>query len=172
MKKILVAVAAVSLIALPAAGAQAKPSGKAHGKSERAGERDSSERRSGERRGRSKRCRKPTRRGFVVRGSLAGHDADSVTLEVARANRHARRWLRDNGPTFDTSRARVSFEGVEDGNGDGAVDLADVVATDRVRVIGKLSVPKRGCDGDTELAVRKVSVVREVEEEDEVESEE
>ena len=174
-KNVLAAAAVVALAAIPVAGVQAKPPGERGDRAERGGERQSTERggarRDGERRsgerGRSRRCARQVRRGFVVRGSLTSFEADSVTLEVQRANRHARRWLRDNEPVFDTSDARVRFGGVTDGNGDGAVDFADVVATDRVRVIGKVSSPKRRCEGETTVSIRKVIVTRETEEEEE-----
>lgn len=165
MKKIVPAVvAAAALVAFPVAGVQAKPAGKRGQDTERhAGKRDAESKRNAK----SKRCKKQSRRGFVVRGSLAGYDAESVTLDVERANKHARRWLRDNDPTFDTSAARFAFEGVDDASGDGHVDLDDAVATDRVRVLGKLSMPKRGCDGDGSLHVHKVVVTRETEDGDE-----
>lgn len=151
MKKIIVcAVVAVSLVAMPVLSAEAKP-GKG-GKSAKAQK--------------SKRCKKPRRLGFVVRGSLASFDAESVTLTVAKANRHARRYLESNPATFSTADAKVRFVGVTDTGTDG-VGVEDVVATDVVRIRGKLVVPKRGCSGDTTLVVRKVKVIRpDVEEEE------
>lgn len=108
----------------------------------------------------SKKCRKLHAVGFSVRGSLAGYDAASVTLEVGEANKHARVYLAANPPTFATAGASLRFEGVTDADGDG-VGLEDVVSTDRVEVVGKLVQPKKGCAGETSLSVRRVVVTRE-----------
>jgi hypothetical protein len=144
VKKIVVCAAvAASLVAMPVLTADAKP-GKS-GKSAKAQK--------------SKRCKKPRRLGFVVRGSLASFDSTSVTLDVARANRHARRYLESNAATFATADARVRFVGVTDTGTDG-VGFEDVASSDRVRVLGKLLVPKRRCEGDTSLVVKKIKVVR------------
>lgn len=97
-----------------------------------------------------------------MQGSLASYDDASVALDVARANRHAAKWLSaPNAPAFAIAGVRLAFEGVTDANGTG-VGLDDVVATDRVRVVGKLSRPKRGCPaGEQLLKLRVVKVTRE-----------
>ena len=64
----------------------------------------------------------------------------------------------------------MSFAGVTDGDLSGAVDLADALPTDRVRVLGKLALPKRGCEGEAVLTLRKVKVLREVATETEAET--
>ncbi len=144
MKRFAIAAAlSASLVAFPALSADARPA--KGGKSVKVKK--------------SKRCAKQHRVGFVAGGTLAGFDGQSVTLTVQRANRHARRYLESNPPTFSTVGARVSFVDVTDA-GDNGVGFEDVLATDRVAVIGKLSVPKRRCTGEVSLAVRKVVVVR------------
>ena len=135
MKKVALAVAAIAVLALSPA-AQAKP-------------------------GSSKRCAKSPGVGFVATGSLAGYDETSVSLDVARANRHARRWLASNEPVFSLLSVEPSFEGVTDTNADGAIDFADVVASDSVQVMGKVTRPKRGCEGASSLKIRRVTVTRE-----------
>jgi hypothetical protein len=111
----------------------------------------------------SSRCKKVKRVGFVVQGALAAYDATTATLTVRKANQHARRWLAvPNPPTFDVASARKKFAGIADGNGTG-VGFDDVLPTDRVRVIGKLLVVKRGCEQaltQSPLSIRKVQVTR------------
>ena len=135
MKKVALAATAIAVLALCPV-AQAKP-------------------------GSSKRCAKSPAVGFVATGSLAGYDETSVSLGVARANKHARRWLVSNEPVFTLLGVQPSFEGVTDANADGAIDLADVVASDTVQVMGKLTRPKRGCEGASSLRIRRVTVTRE-----------
>ena len=139
MKKVALTAATIAVLALSPA-AQAKP-------------------------GSSKRCAKSPAVGFVAAGSLAGYDETTVSLDVAQANRHARRWLAANDPVFSLIGVQPSFEGVTDANADGVVDLADVTAGDRVQVMGKLARPKRGCAGTSALRVRRVTVTRETAEE-------
>jgi len=157
-KMIVVALAGLATLALPVVGAQAK--------SPRAG----GEHAAGKGGEKSKRCKKPRAVGFVAAGTLASVDGSSVSLTVARANRHARRWLETSEATFDTADLTVSFVGVTDGDLSGAVDLADALPTDRVRVLGKLALPKRGCEGAAVLTLRKVKVLREVATETEAET--
>jgi hypothetical protein len=154
MKKLMIlSLAALATLALPVLGAQAKPSDAGGQKA------------AGKHGAKSKRCAKVRSVGFVVRGTLSAYDESSVTLAVTRSNRHATRWLEDNDPAvFDTTGLTVSFAGVTDADASGVVDLADVLPTDRVRVKGKLALPKARCTGDVVLTVKKVSVSREVEE--------
>jgi hypothetical protein len=157
-KLIVVALAGLATLALPIVGAEAKPPG--------AG----GEKAAGKGGTKSKRCKKPRAVGFVAAGTLASVEGSSVNLTVVRANRHARRWLESNEAAFDTADLTVSFAGVTDAELSGAVDLADVLPTDRVRVLGKLALPKRGCEGEAVLTLRKVKVLREVATETETET--
>jgi len=158
-KLIVVALAGLATLALPVVGASAKPPWAGGEKA-------------GGQHGKSHRCAKPRRVGFVVAGSLAAWDGTSMTLTVARGNRHARRWLDVNEPVFDLTDLTVRFNGVADGDASGTVDMADVLPTDRVRVSGKLALPKRGCVGDSELVVRRVRVKRESPADSETETQE
>lgn len=67
-----------------------------------------------------------------------------VAIAVTRTNRWARG---DKGTTktYTLVRARVLF-GLADTNNDGSVGLDDLAAGDRVKVIGKVTVLRRGCD--------------------------
>lgn len=67
-----------------------------------------------------------------------------VTIDVTRANRHARA---DKGTTktYTLDHARVLLA-LDDQNGDGRVDLGDVLPGSRVKVIGKLTKLRGGCD--------------------------
>ena len=110
--------------------------------------------------GQSGKCKRPRRVGFVAAGTVTTLDASSLTLTVSKANRHATNWLALNAPTFATAGARLHLKGIVDSTGDGLVDYADVLSTDRVRVIGKLIRPKRGCTGETVVSLRRIHVRR------------
>lgn len=154
MKKLMIlCLAALATLALPVLGAEAKPSWAGGQKA------------AGKHGAKSKRCGKVKSVGFVVRGTLASSVEDSVTLTVTKSNKHAARWLEENDPSFDTAGLTISYEGVTDADANTVVDLADVLPTDRVKVKGKLALPKAGCEGEVVLTVKKVSVSREVEEE-------
>ena len=157
-KMIVVALAGLATLAVPVVGADAK------------GPPADGDKAAGKHGAKSKRCKKGRAVGFVVAGTLASVEGSSVTLTVARANRHARRWLETGEAAFDTAGLTVSYVGVTDGDLSGAVDLADVLPTDRVRVLGKLALPKRGCEGEAVLTLRKVKVLREVAAETETET--
>jgi hypothetical protein len=79
-------------------------------------------------------------RGRSARPTYSG----DVTIAVTRTNAHARP---DKGTTktYTLDHARVLF-GLADQNGDGSVGLDDLAAGDRVKVIGKVTVLRRGCD--------------------------
>jgi hypothetical protein len=82
-----------------------------------------------------------------------------VTIDVKRTNRHARD---DKGTTktYTLDHARVLF-GLSDQNGDGSVDLLDVVPGSRAKVIGKVTKLARRCDQTDftpELTIRKLIV--------------
>lgn len=166
-KKMLVATAALSVLAFPLAVADARPGGgqSGHGAEQvpdgagttehpAAGQQPPENRHAG------RRCAKPKSVGFAVQGSLASFTPESVTLDVKRANRHARAYIASAGSTFTIGAARVRFEGVTDADASGTVDFADVLPTDKVMAIGKVAGPKRGCTGDTSLTLRKLKVVR------------
>lgn len=158
-KKIVLAVAATSvLVAAPALPAAAKQGQGKQGQQKAAKKLAA----------KAKKCSKLTKVGFVAQGSLGSFDETSVTLTVTKQNKHARTWLTGNDPSFSLAGAKLAFEGIADANGNG-VGLDDVVASDRVRVIGKLAQPKRGCEGASALTVKKIQAVREVAEEDESE---
>ena len=148
MKKIVPAVMVTLVVtALPAHLAVAKPS--------HAGKLGKAEKQS-----KLKKCKKSHAVGFVVGGTFAGHDAGSVTISVTEASKHARAYLAADSATFSKVGVRLSFEGVAD-TGDGVVGFDDVVASDSVKVIGKLTQPKKACAGVTTLSVRKIAVTRE-----------
>ena len=67
-----------------------------------------------------------------------------VTIDVTRANRHARA---DKGTTktYALDHARVLLA-LDDQNGDGSVDLADVLPGSRAKVIGTITRLNRRCD--------------------------
>jgi len=176
-KMILAAIAALSVVAFPVA-AGAKPGhgeGHGHGATEHGapehvaghveGQDDSQQSTSGadepgRGRGAARRCKRPQSVGFVAKGSLTAFTEDTVTLDVKRANRHARSYIKAAGATFALRAARVRFAGVTDADNSGTVDFTDVRPTDQVVAIGKAVRPKRGCEGVTDLKLRKLQVVR------------
>src|SRR5215212_11476193 len=89
------AVAAALVAAVPVQGAVAKPGGH-------------------ESHGAKGKCAKLHAVGFSAAGTLTGYTADSVTLDVKRANKHARGYIDAAGSTFSLSGARVKFAGVTD----------------------------------------------------------
>lgn len=140
-KRVLTAtLAAVALLVAPVSGVDAKPDGG----------------------GKPKKCDKSKRVGFKVNGTFDGYDGTELSVEVIRANRHARDWLSDsNDPIFDTSDVeKIRFIGVTDTGTDGVVGFEDAVEGDRVKIKAKLALPKHGCEGDSELEVKKIKVKR------------
>ena len=157
-KMILTAAAALSVSAFPVALADARPGhggGKGHDGRAHGVQQDDRTTRGG-----SRKCKRTHAVAFVVKGSLASFTAETVTLDVKRANRHARSYLEAAESTFALGTARVRFKGVTDADASGAVDFADVLPTDKVVAIGKATRPKRGCEGETVLKLRKLQVVR------------
>ena len=161
MKKVTVAaLAAVALVAMPVAGADAgkgklRSESKAQHRSDKG---DSGGERAGKRE--LRKCKRQRRVGFVAAGTASAQDSASFVLTVRRANRHAKKWLAVNEATFSTTGVKLRLKGIDDSTGDGTVDFADVLSTDRVRVIGKLSRPKRRCTGDATLRLRRIVVHR------------
>jgi len=155
MKKMIL-IAAVSALALPVAAADARP-GHGHGHGGPAVEQYTPQPPQAHQ---PRRCKRTQSVGFVAKGTLASYTAETVTLDVKRANRHARSYINAAGSEFTLGSARVRFAGVTDGNGDSVVDFADVLPTDKVVATGKAVRPKRGCEGETVLKLRKLQVVR------------
>jgi hypothetical protein len=130
--------------------------------------------------GTSKRCKKPTvNKGFVVKGTLTSYTADTasttdvneavVGMTVTGANRHARKAGVEKGETY-------TADGTPGASGRDAftVQLSDFEALespevneDKVRVVGKISVPKRRCGSSTttgagdldDVNIRKVKII-------------
>lgn len=107
--------------------------------------------------GRAQRCAKPRKVGFVVAGTYVSADATGVTLMVTRVNRHARKsglvTVGEQYTATPTQASRIRYV-----NRTGPTDAQP---TDRVRVIGKVTVQKRKCateDFTPEATVRKVTV--------------
>jgi hypothetical protein len=108
--------------------------------------------------GRAKRCAKPRKVGFVVKGTFVSGDAVSVTLKVVKANRHAvKSGLVTVGDDYTATPSKPSRIRYVNRTGP-----TDAQPTDKVRVAGKVTALKRGCsaDGFTPTAsVRKVMVI-------------
>lgn len=108
--------------------------------------------------GKSRKCAKPRRVGFVVRGTFVSGDATSVTLKVLKANRHAlRSGLVTIGEDFTAAPTRAGRIRYVNRSGPG-----DAQATDKVRAVGKVTKLKRGCSSQNftpRAKVRKVTVV-------------
>ena len=84
---------------------------------------------------------------YVFKGTYV----DTTTVDVSKGNAHVRKaGLAGEAVQFDFSAAKIS---VADTNGDGASDLADVVAGDRVVV--KVKAPK-GDPGEQPFSARQL----------------
>jgi hypothetical protein len=117
---------------------------------------------------RSHKCT-PHKVGYVAAGALSAQtlaqDAGAktysgdVTIDVTKTN-HAAKGDKRTTKTYTLDHARVVL-GLADQNGDGRVDLGDLVAGDRAKVIGKVTVLSKKCDqtGFTpQLTIRKLIV--------------
>jgi len=126
-KKLSAVLAALAVVAVPAAVAQAHPGRGADRPAPRA-----------ERPHAPKKLVKPV--AYVARGTVKAVDATAKTITITVAdrdgatNRHARAW-RGTDVTFDVSSARLQ---VRDVNGDGVRDLADVAVGDLAGVHARL----------------------------------
>lgn len=158
-KTISTALAGLAVAALPLAAADAKP-GRGNSDSYSNDNSASAPDETRDQRRQARRCKRGRKVGFAVRGTLAGFTAEDVTLTVARANKHARSFIDGDTHTFALDGARVKFEGVTDADADGDVDFADVAPTDRVKATGKVIRPKRGCEAEPTVTVRKIQVER------------
>jgi hypothetical protein len=115
----------------------------------------------------------PHKVGYVAAGTLvdqtlvldAGASADKptysgdVTIDVKKTN-HAAKGDKGTTKTYTLDHARVVF-GLDDQNNDGRVDLGDLAAGDRAKVIGKVTKLAKKCDqtGFTpELTIKKLIV--------------
>jgi hypothetical protein len=130
----------------------------------------------------SKRCAKPVKVGFVVRGTLVSYTADdpttteaneaSVTLTVTGANRHARRSGELEDADGATPGTQVTYSAATDQNGfkvglSGYESGESPAAGDKVRVIGKIAYTKPKCappatsvqDRYGDVNVRKVKII-------------
>ena len=105
----------------------------------------------------SKRCKKRPNVGYTATGTLVGTpsaaDADgnvTLTVNVTKTNKHARA-LKGDGKTITVKASELRYSGNE---------VAD--DGDRVKIIGKVAKPKRGCPAATaeelEAKIRKVVV--------------
>jgi hypothetical protein len=123
VRKILLALALVAALATGSTVADATP-GHGHAK------------------GHAKKCAKLLKVGFVVRGTFVSADDTSVTLNVTKANRHAlRSELVEVGEEFVASPANA--DRIKYVNRSGPTDAQ---VGDRVKVVGKVTKLKHGCD--------------------------
>jgi hypothetical protein len=121
---------------------------------------------------RSHRCA-PHAVAYVAAGTLAsqtlvldaGAPADKptysgdVTIDVKKAN-HAGKADKGTTKTYTLDHARVVL-GLDDQNADGRVDLADLAAGDRAKVIGKVTKLAKRCDASSftpTLTIKKLIV--------------
>ena len=108
----------------------------------------------GKSKGATKRCAKVRKVGFVLSGTFVSGDATSVTLMVTRANRHATRsGLVKVGKEFTATSSRSRYVN--------RTGPGDAQATDKVKVVGKVTQLKRKCSttGFTPVAtIRSVKV--------------
>jgi hypothetical protein len=146
MRVLLAALAAAALLVVPVAGADAKTNGDGGPT-------------------KSKKCKKPKQVGFKVKGDFVDFAGTELTVDVIRANRHADDWLAEffpsSDPTFDaTGVEKIKFVGVTDDVAPDGVGFEDAEVGDRVKLKAKLALPKRGCEGEVELTVKKIKVKR------------
>ena len=122
--------------------------------------------------GKSKRCKKPAKVGFVVRGTLVSFTADveatpaneaAVTISVTSANRHARNSgeLQDTDPVMPGTQVEGGAYDVSGATDPFRVNLVDFEAGeapatgDPVKIIGKITRTKAKCAAEgTSLADR------------------
>lgn len=146
LRKILLAAGAATLMAAPALAA---PPAGPHGAPDGHG--------NGGQHGKPHRC-VAHKVGYVAAGTLVSQTlvldptatpdhptySGDVTIAVTRTN-HAARGDKGTTKTYTLVKARVVL-GLTDQNADGRVDLGDLAAGDRVKVIGKVTTLRRRCD--------------------------
>jgi hypothetical protein len=109
----------------------------------------------GKAQGQAKKCAKPKKVGFVLRGTFVAADATSVTLKVTKASRHARKsGLVTVGESYtatpkDASKIRYV----------GRTGASDAQPTDKVKVVGKVTRLRKGC---TDASFTPTATVRKV----------
>lgn len=146
-KTILLTTMLGAALAVGGVAAEAKPGAHAKGPAK-----------AGKGKGHAKKCAKPRKVGFVVKGTFVSGDATGVTLTVTKANRHAlKSGLVTVGGEYTATPADPAKIRYVNRTGPG-----EAQATDKVRVIGKVTALKKGCPaaGFTPTAtVRKVKVI-------------
>ena len=154
MKNLIVISGLVAALATGSSVAQAGP-GKGGGDGARGKAPQSKSK--GKSKGATKRCAKVRKVGFVLSGTFVSGDATSVTLMVTRANRHATRsGLVTVGTEFIATPTRAGRIRYVNRTGPD-----DAQATDKVKVVGKVTQLKRKCSttGFTPVAtIRSVKV--------------
>ena len=128
----------------------------------------------------SQKAKKSKGVGFTVSGTeltglnvTDGKAAGPFTLDLTSANKHARTFLNvtpaqiqgddtTSIPVQTDDSFRLRLNGVTDGADAGTtVDLADVLPTDRVKVIGKVTRVRKGDTTTTRvLNIKKITVTR------------
>ena len=88
----------------------------------------------------------PKFKTVILKGTVASVDGSAVTVAVTKGNSRGRRFAGQQ-LVLDVTNARIS---VRDANGDGAHDVADVVADDRF--VAQVRVP-RGSEVDPAAAL-------------------
>lgn len=133
-------------LAVGGVAAEAKPGKRAGGPAK-----------AGKAKGQAKKCAKQRKVGFVVKGTFVSGDAVSVTLKVTKANRHAlKSGLVTVGDEYAATPADPAKIRYVNRTGPG-----DAQATDKVRVVGKVTKLKKGCPDagfSPTATVRKVTV--------------
>jgi hypothetical protein len=167
IRKIMLAGAAVALMSTPAWGHPGNGNGNGdhgQGPSGAPGQHDKGKGRP-EHPGNSHRCVEHSV-GYVASGTLiketltkdegANTYSGTLEVEVTRANRHA---AADMGKkTYEVSKVHITF-GLADVNKDGSVGLDDVVPGDRVKLIGRVTERKAGCQGEftSKTTIRRIA---------------
>lgn len=151
MKRIALATAlACGAVAVPAA--QAHNDGNTHAQN---GQNTSNAQTGNRHAAGSHKC-KPHKVGFVVGGTVVsqtltqnddGTYSGDVVVQVKRTNHHARAQSGDPQPrTYTLDHAKARFGVSDQEPADGTVDQSDVVAGDRVQLVGKVTTLRKRCD--------------------------
>jgi hypothetical protein len=150
------ALAAVAALALPAGAAQAHQTGEEHSH--------------GNTTQQSNRCDRTPTVGFTARGTFVSLSGSTLTANVTRGNRNARRYYRSQDETLPSEQTftvgpntRVRFgDDITDTSGNGTVGFEDLQSgtTYNVRVVGRVAKPKRNCANQTQTppTIRRVVV--------------
>lgn len=179
MKKTAVA-AALTALAVPAAAQADRPDKRGDGERANAGQKQ--DRREARK---ERRENRRSRVGFVVAGvklenlTVTDGRISAFSLDLTAANKHARKLLGVDRafirgteskqiPVVAGDEAKVRLRGITDGGDEGTtVELADVLPTDRVHVIGKARKTRTG-EGEartttySDLDIKKIVIKRRV----------